>query len=422
VGLRFQKRLQVFPGVRLNFSRSGVSATIGIQGASVTVGRDGVHANTGLPGSGLSYRKKITGWGKASTGKDTSGKDNEVPGKQNPRQNSRPRDEDDYDYDYDEDDAPAPAPAQGSLIEGLDAAVADDLLAVESAPLEQVASAGLEELRDLIDDAGRHRRSLKAALAEARHAHRRAEQDLKRYSVWWRRWLAGSKRPALEQAVAVSQAEVKDLQDDIAACVIDLDLDLDPTVLDAFIHLAQAFDELQAADVIWDITASRNDGRLDGADVQRVEVDFFFADSALLKCKMRAMLFGNANGADMHIYPAFVLLRDSGDGFALVDPRDLVIGYEAMSFVEDRAVPEDTKVIGDAWEQVTRVGDRDRRFKRNNRMLPKVLYGSLSVYSREGLNERWLVSNAAAAERFSRAWVAYQKALPPLEGTAYGGL
>ncbi len=415
MGLRFQKRLQVFPGVRLNFSRSGVSATIGVQGASVTVGRDGVHANAGLPGSGLSYRKKITGWGKASAGKDS-----EALERKNARKTMSARDEDGYDAGYDADDAPAPD--QGSLIQDLDAAVADDLVAVESAPLEQVASAGLEELRDLIDDAGRHRRSLKAALAEARHAHRRAEQDLKRYSVWWRRWLAGSKRPALEQAVAVSQAEVKDLQDDIAACVIDLDLDLDPTVLDAFIHLAQAFDELQAAEVIWDITASRNDGRLDGADVQRVEVDFFFADSALLKCKMRAMLFGNANGADMHIYPAFVLLRDSGDGFALVDPRDLVIGYEATAFVEDRTVPEDSKVIGDAWEQVTRVGDRDRRFKRNNRMLPKVLYGSLSVYSREGLNERWLVSNAAAAERFSRAWVAYQKALPPLEGTAYGGL
>jgi hypothetical protein len=403
VGLRFQKRLQIFPGVRLNFSRSGVSATIGMQGASVTLGRSGAHANLGLPGSGVSYRKKVASWG--------GSKADEIPAEERPQ--DAPRD-------------PSHPPEQTSFLDDPPDAAAltrpDDLEEIASAPMDEVASAGLEELHDLIEDAGRHRRSLKSALIEARHALKRAEQDLARHSVWWRRWLSVSKRPALEQAVTISKAEVKDLQAAIDACVIDLDLDLDPMVLDAFIYLAQAFDDLQAVEVIWDITAARDDGRLDGADVERTEVDFFFADSALLKCKMRAMLFGNANGADMHIYPAFVLLRDSGDGFALVDPRDLVISYEALTFVEDGAVPQDTKMIGDAWEQVTRNGQRDRRFKRNNRTLPKVLYGSLSVYSRDGLNERWLVSNAAAAERFSRAWVAYQKALPPLEGTGYGSL
>ena len=38
MGFRFQRRLKLFPGVRLNFSRGGISTTIGMGGASLTLG------------------------------------------------------------------------------------------------------------------------------------------------------------------------------------------------------------------------------------------------------------------------------------------------------------------------------------------------------------------------------------------------
>ena len=60
--LRFQHRLSIFPGVRLNFSCSGVSATIGVPGASLTIGGpNGPTANLGLPGTGLSVRVPLNG-------------------------------------------------------------------------------------------------------------------------------------------------------------------------------------------------------------------------------------------------------------------------------------------------------------------------------------------------------------------------
>ena len=59
MSLRFQKRIKVMPGVRLNISKSGVSTSIGRRGASVTVGKRGLYGNVGVPGSGLSYRTKI---------------------------------------------------------------------------------------------------------------------------------------------------------------------------------------------------------------------------------------------------------------------------------------------------------------------------------------------------------------------------
>lgn len=52
MSFRFRKSVQLFPGVRLNFSRSGVSTTIGVRGAGVTIGPRGTYANVGLPGTG----------------------------------------------------------------------------------------------------------------------------------------------------------------------------------------------------------------------------------------------------------------------------------------------------------------------------------------------------------------------------------
>lgn len=55
VGSRFYRRLKILPGVSVNLSRSGVSASVGVKGAYVTVGHGQVRETVGLPGTGLSY-------------------------------------------------------------------------------------------------------------------------------------------------------------------------------------------------------------------------------------------------------------------------------------------------------------------------------------------------------------------------------
>jgi hypothetical protein len=59
-GLRFQKRLRLLPGVRINLSKSGVSTSIGPRGADVNIGPHGVSANAGIPGTGPSTRAKVS--------------------------------------------------------------------------------------------------------------------------------------------------------------------------------------------------------------------------------------------------------------------------------------------------------------------------------------------------------------------------
>lgn len=59
MSFRFQKRVRIAPGLRLNISKGGLSTSAGVRGASVTLGRHGLYGNFGAPETGLSYRKKL---------------------------------------------------------------------------------------------------------------------------------------------------------------------------------------------------------------------------------------------------------------------------------------------------------------------------------------------------------------------------
>ncbi|MFV0297072.1 MAG: DUF4236 domain-containing protein [Hyphomicrobiaceae bacterium] len=62
MGLRFHRRIKIFPGIYINLSKSGVSASLGGKGATVNVGSTGRRMVTlGIPGTGLSYRMQLNG-------------------------------------------------------------------------------------------------------------------------------------------------------------------------------------------------------------------------------------------------------------------------------------------------------------------------------------------------------------------------
>ena len=59
MGFRFQKRIRIFKGLTLNWSKSGTSWTVGGRGASVNVRSDKVTGTAGIPGTGISYRERL---------------------------------------------------------------------------------------------------------------------------------------------------------------------------------------------------------------------------------------------------------------------------------------------------------------------------------------------------------------------------
>ena len=57
----YRKRMKIAPGVHLNFSKSGVSTSIGPKGAKISIGKRGTYLNTSIPGTGLYSRTKLSG-------------------------------------------------------------------------------------------------------------------------------------------------------------------------------------------------------------------------------------------------------------------------------------------------------------------------------------------------------------------------
>jgi hypothetical protein len=60
MGFRFQRRIRLGPGLRINLSKSGVSTSVGGRGAWFTIGPRGTRSTIGLPGTGLSYTEQST--------------------------------------------------------------------------------------------------------------------------------------------------------------------------------------------------------------------------------------------------------------------------------------------------------------------------------------------------------------------------
>ena len=57
MGFRFQRRIRIAPGVRLNLSKSGIGGSLGRTGLRLGLdARRRKYFSVGLPGTGLSYR------------------------------------------------------------------------------------------------------------------------------------------------------------------------------------------------------------------------------------------------------------------------------------------------------------------------------------------------------------------------------
>lgn len=92
MGIRFAKSIKLGDFLKLNISKSGVSATIGKKGASINIGGKGTYLNlspsaVGISGTGMSYRKKIGGLSgllKKITGKDGDKKEEAIQQEEQP--------------------------------------------------------------------------------------------------------------------------------------------------------------------------------------------------------------------------------------------------------------------------------------------------------------------------------------------------
>lgn len=83
MGFRYHKSVKILPGMRINFSKSGTSMSIGSRGFTTNYGHGKRTTTIGIPGTGLSYRTTKTIKRKVSSANGiTSKNNNTIPSKQ----------------------------------------------------------------------------------------------------------------------------------------------------------------------------------------------------------------------------------------------------------------------------------------------------------------------------------------------------
>lgn len=60
MGFKFRRSVKIAPGVKINLSNKGAGVSVGGKGARVSVGPSGTRFTSSIPGTGLSYEKRLS--------------------------------------------------------------------------------------------------------------------------------------------------------------------------------------------------------------------------------------------------------------------------------------------------------------------------------------------------------------------------
>ncbi|WP_271879723.1 DUF4236 domain-containing protein [Phaeobacter italicus] len=392
--LRFRQTFTLFPGVRINIGKRGISTSIGGPGASVNIGRQGVRATVGAPGTGSSYSTLL------------------VPVGKTPRAPAPQPDPEPESFTH----PPVGNPAAGNNPASAKVYMPQaGMNEIASASVEVLTSSSLIPLRDLIAKAREQQSQVKSDLKEACDEEAKQQGELNRRETSLFRWFYKKRIAELEAALPVTRAEVERLANWDDNTKIAVTFEAGDAAQRAYSSMVRAFDSLKLSSKKWDVTADRSTNQfversLANRTIDRHPVIFEFSSTDLIQFSGRAMRFENINGDDILIYPGVAVIPRADGVFALIDIRELKIGIEGVRFHETEVVPSDAEVVGHTWAKTNKDGSPDRRFKENYQ-IPICLYGQIALRSQSGVTEEYLVSNAQSAHAFVETTQVYQKAL-----------
>jgi hypothetical protein len=383
MGFRFQRRVRVFPGVRLNFSRTGISASLGVPGASVTVGPRGSHVSLGIAGTGLSYQVPTA---------------HIAP----PQSHATPL---------------HPLPTPPELRPPVAGLPQQALTEIKSAPTNQLTSFSLKGLRDLLSEAYQESQRLKSEIPQAdRELYVTQTRAYKWDHGYILKRLLKKKYQIIMEEFASTQAERKALDKEIAKCTIALEIEMEGGIDTTYGAMIEAFRGLAACERCWENVAARSVDQFHershasrAIDRRAVTLDLKAAD--VIAPSRSALRFQNVNGGDLYILPGMLIVLGSERDFALVRLTEVRLQHEILTFQETEGVPADTKVLGETWAKVNKDGSPDRRFA-NNLRIPIVEYGRLVFMSAAGLNQEFMFSSEPKAKVFAAAFAAHRAELP----------
>lgn len=227
------------------------------------------------------------------------------------------------------------------------------------------------------------------------------------------RWLPQKK------AIRESELRINELKIELEeheSCLADnqarLDFQLDPPTEAQYQKVVTSFIDLSQSDRIWDITSTKsnpNAGSISNVKsvVERSLVTFDLENIEGIESPFTTLHLQNASGADLYLFPSCIILERNSGELLFVDLKELKLEHRPQSFIESPStVPYDSEIIEHVWEKTNKDGSPDLRYN-NNVKQPVVLYGSLHFSNHNGLDETYYVSNAKAVENFANELAKY---------------
>lgn len=374
----YRKRIKIIPGVHLNFSKSGISTSIGVRGASVTFGQNGTYLNTGIPGTGLYNRQKISF-------------DNAIP---NSDSNSNHQYNQGVNYGE----------------------------SIFSADVQKITSQDLKGIKEAIISAHDQRNELREDLHKIKTSLLFSNVKLFASYLFIIGLVSKAISESIKTEIEAKKSAIVQLNEQIENCYVDLDVEFDPDIKLKYNSLVSSFKNLSNSHKIWDVTSAQYEDRrvtrsAAATTVEKREVRFGIKGIEDIKSNFEILWIKNANGADIYIYPSFIVMYSSEKSFALIGFNDIKFDHCALRFVETGSIPSDTKVVGRTWAKVNRDGNPDRRFK-DNYEIPIVRYGQMNFRTSTGMNEEYEISNYEFSEQFAHAFLDFQNMVRGLRQTA----
>lgn len=105
------------------------------------------------------------------------------------------------------------------------------------------------------------------------------------------------------------------------------------------------------------------------------------------------------NNLELYFLPERLLVK-RGNTFAAVFYKNLHISGLTTRFIEDESVPGDAQIVDQTWRYVNKHGGPDRRFS-NNRQIPICAYSEYTLNSDTGVYEVLMTSKQGAMDGFA---------------------
>lgn len=297
MGWRFRQSFTIVPGLRLNLSRSGLSASIGGAPFTLNLGSRSLMGTASIPGTGISYRQHFSS-GKTAVADPPSFHDvTPIP-------------------------HPIRIPSSPALLNS------SPIEEIHSGSTELLTSATLKQLKELIQSAFQQQQEIKFELDKARDEKLRTQE---RYESWERGFVF---KKLLKKAFArrkeeyeTETARVDELEQQFKLSKISTHIEIEGEQSDLYYRLRDEFAALSECAAIWDVktrqaTDKFHERTTANTRIGRERVRFGLASCDLIEWEQKVPHLQNAKGGDMYLYPGFILYRAAREAFSLIEYHD----------------------------------------------------------------------------------------------------